>query len=117
MAGRTSSISITPATDQPGFLFPVVKTTTVTVKRKITEESSLPDQKKTGSDVKRPPGRLIPEEGGQLPHSNMVVTDMYYEDVLNISSSQATPVPGNKHLKLNTAGISSSDQQVVVCCF
>ncbi|KAI7792135.1 putative receptor-type tyrosine-protein phosphatase zeta, partial [Triplophysa rosa] len=97
LAGRTSSISITPATDQPGFLFPVVKTTTVTVKRKMTEESSLswlPDQKKTGSDVKRPPVRLIPEEGGELPHSNMVVTDVYYEDVLNISSIKSTPVPG-----------------------
>ncbi|XP_056604404.1 receptor-type tyrosine-protein phosphatase zeta-like isoform X2 [Triplophysa dalaica] len=120
LAGRTSSISITPATDQPGFLFPVVKTTTVTVKRKVTEESSLswsPDQKKTGSDVKRPRVRLIPEEGDELPHSNMVVTDVYNEYVLNISSIKSTPVPGRlrpKHpTEVNTITTPPSNASTV----
>nr|XP_055046815.1 receptor-type tyrosine-protein phosphatase zeta isoform X2 [Misgurnus anguillicaudatus] len=105
LAGRTSSISITTATDQPGFLFPVARTTAVTVKRKMTEESSLswsPDQNKTGNDIKRPQSRLVPEESGQLPHGNMAVTDVYYEDVLNISTTKSTPDPVNNLLNLIT---------------
>ncbi|XP_065120233.2 receptor-type tyrosine-protein phosphatase zeta [Paramisgurnus dabryanus] len=105
LAGRTSSISITTATDQPGFLFPVARTTAVTVKRKMTEESSLswsPDQKKTGNEIKRPPSRLVPEESGQLPHGNLAVTDVYFEDVLNISTTKSTPDPFNNLLNLIT---------------
>ncbi|XP_067283465.1 receptor-type tyrosine-protein phosphatase zeta isoform X2 [Pseudorasbora parva] len=89
-----SSISITTATDQPGFLFPVVRTTPITVRGRITEESSLswsPDQNKTRNETKRPVSKLLPEESGHLPHSNMVVTDVYYEDVLNGSSTKAAP--------------------------
>ncbi|XP_073716139.1 receptor-type tyrosine-protein phosphatase gamma isoform X2 [Misgurnus anguillicaudatus] len=105
LAGRTSSISITTATDQPGFLYPVARTTAVTVKRKMTEESSLswsPDQNKTGNDIKRPQSRLVPEESGQLPHGNMAVTDVYYEDVLNISTTKSMPDPVNNLLNLIT---------------
>lgn len=36
-----SSIWVTMMTDQPGFLFPVAKTTSMPVRRRITEESSL----------------------------------------------------------------------------
>ncbi|XP_042603026.1 receptor-type tyrosine-protein phosphatase zeta-like isoform X2 [Cyprinus carpio] len=91
-----SSISITTATDQPGFLFPVIKTTPITVRRKMTEESSLlwsPDQNKSRNETKRPLNRLLPEERGHLPHSNMQVTDVYYEDIL--STTKTTPVQNN----------------------
>ncbi|XP_016125803.1 receptor-type tyrosine-protein phosphatase zeta isoform X1 [Sinocyclocheilus grahami] len=85
-----SSISITTATDQPGFLFPVVRTTPITVRRKMTEESSLswsPDQNKSRNETRRPLNRLLPEDGGQLPHSSMLVTDVYHED----STTKTTP--------------------------
>ncbi|KAK9975654.1 hypothetical protein ABG768_020895 [Culter alburnus] len=109
-----SSISITTVTDQPGFLFPVVRTTPITVKGKITEESSLswsPDQNKARNETKRPLSKLIPEESGHLPHSNMVVTDIYYEDVLNISTTKATPDLNNNLL---TAPPGSQDQEISV---
>lgn len=109
-----SSISITTATDQPGFLFPVVRTTPITVRGKITEESSLswsPDQNKTGNETKRPLSKLIPEESGHLPHSNMVVTDVYYEDVLNTSTTKATPDLNNNLL---TAPPDAQDQETSV---
>ncbi|XP_051543772.1 receptor-type tyrosine-protein phosphatase zeta-like isoform X2 [Myxocyprinus asiaticus] len=108
-----SSISITTVTDQPGFLFPVVKTTTAAVRRKITEESSLswsPDQNKTGNGTKRPRNKLIPEEGAHLPHSNMVVTDIYYEDVLNTSTTNATPAQGLINLR-TLPGVGAQDQE------
>ncbi|KAK7129764.1 hypothetical protein R3I93_019417 [Phoxinus phoxinus] len=109
-----SSISITTATDQPGFLFPVVRTTPITVRGKITEESSLswsPDQNKTGNETKRPLSKLIPEESGHLPHSNMVVTDVYYEDVLNTSTTKTTPDLNNNLL---TAPPDAEDQETSV---
>uniref|UniRef100_A0A671T2I2 protein-tyrosine-phosphatase n=1 Tax=Sinocyclocheilus anshuiensis TaxID=1608454 RepID=A0A671T2I2_9TELE len=84
------SISITTETDQPGFLFPVVRTTPITVRRKMTEESSLswsPDQNKSRNETRRPLNRLLPEDGGQLPHSSMLVTDVYHED----STTKTTP--------------------------
>ncbi|XDV24581.1 hypothetical protein PO909_028713 [Leuciscus waleckii] len=108
-----SSISITTATDQPGFLFPVVRTTPITVRGKITEESSLswsPDQNKTRNETKRPLIKLIPEESGHLPHSDMVVTDVYYEDVLNTSTTKATPDLNN----LLTAPPDAQDQETSV---
>ncbi|XP_059360761.1 receptor-type tyrosine-protein phosphatase zeta-like [Carassius carassius] len=57
------------ATDQPGFLFPAVKTTSITVQRKMTKESSLswsPDHYKNRNETKRPLNRLLPEESGHL---------------------------------------------------
>ncbi|RXN22922.1 receptor-type tyrosine- phosphatase zeta-like protein [Labeo rohita] len=89
-----SSISITTVTDQPGFLFPVVRTTPITVRGKKTEESSLswsPEQNKSKNETKRPLIKLLPEDSGQRPHSNMVVTDVYYEDVPNTSTTTTTP--------------------------
>ncbi|KAG1952717.1 receptor-type tyrosine-protein phosphatase zeta isoform X3 [Pimephales promelas] len=109
-----SSISITTATDQPGFLFPVVRTTPITVRGKITEESSLswsPEQNKTGNETKRPLSKLIPEESGDLPHSNMVVTDVYYEDVINTSTTKTSPDLNNNFL---TAPPDSQDQETSV---
>ncbi|KAL0196425.1 hypothetical protein M9458_009997, partial [Cirrhinus mrigala] len=93
-----SSISITTVTDQPGFLFPIVRTTPITVRRKKIEESSLswsPEQNKSRNETKRPLIRLVPEDSGQRPNSNMLVTDVYYEDVPNTSTTTTTPVQNN----------------------
>lgn len=101
-----SSISITTATDQPGFLFPVVRTTPITVRRKMTEESSLswsPDRNET----RRPLNRLLPEDSGLLPHSNMPVTDIYYED----STTNTTPA---QETSTTTAQTSSSTTKPVL---
>lgn len=107
-----SSISITTATDQPGFLFPVSRTTPITVRRKITEESSLsqpPDQNKSRkNETKRPANRLLPDDSGHFPHSNIVVTDVYYEDVLNSSTTNITPTLNNLHVDQNTDKTSTS---------
>ncbi|XP_059366644.1 receptor-type tyrosine-protein phosphatase zeta isoform X4 [Carassius carassius] len=109
-----SSISITTAKDQPGFLFPVLKTTAVTVLRKMTEESSLswsPDQNKSRNETRRPLNRLLPEEGGQLPHGNMLVTDVYYED----SSTKTTPAQDqDQETSTMTAQTSSSTTEPVL---
>ncbi|XP_051977100.1 receptor-type tyrosine-protein phosphatase zeta-like isoform X2 [Xyrauchen texanus] len=108
-----SSISVTTATDQPGFLFPIVRTTTAAFRRKITEESSLswsPDQNKIGNDTKRPLNMLIPEESTRFPHSNMVVTDVYYDDVLNSRTTQATPAQDLLNLR-TMPGVGAQDQE------
>uniref|UniRef100_A0A8C1A855 protein-tyrosine-phosphatase n=1 Tax=Cyprinus carpio carpio TaxID=630221 RepID=A0A8C1A855_CYPCA len=109
-----SSISITTATDQPGFLFPVLRTTAITVRRKMTEESSLswsPDQNKSRNETRRPLNRLLPEDGGQLPHSNMLVTDVYYED----STTKTTPAQDqDQETSTMTAQTSSSTSEPVL---
>ncbi len=59
----------------------------ITVRRKMTEESSLswsPDHNKSRNETRRPLNRLLPEDSGLLPHSNMLVTDVYYEDSTQI---------------------------------
>ncbi|XP_026091038.1 receptor-type tyrosine-protein phosphatase zeta isoform X3 [Carassius auratus] len=109
-----SSISITTAKDQPGFLFPVLRTTAVTVRRKMTEESSLswsPDQNKSRNETRRPLNRLLPEDGGQPPHGNMLVTDVYYED----SSTKTTPAQDqDQEPSTMTAHTSSSTTEPVL---
>ncbi len=109
-----SSISITTATDQPGFLFPVVRTTPITVRRKMTEESSLswsPDHNKSRNETRRPLNRLLPEDSGLLPHSNMLVTDVYYED----STTHTTPAQDlDQETSTTTAQTSSSTTKPVL---
>ncbi|XP_052411015.1 receptor-type tyrosine-protein phosphatase zeta isoform X3 [Carassius gibelio] len=109
-----SSISITTAKDQPGFLFPVLRTTAVTVRRKMTEESSLSwshDQNKSRNETRRPLNRLLPEDGGQPPHGNMLVTDVYYED----SSTKTTPAQDqDQEPSTMTAHTSSSTTESVL---
>ncbi|KAL2102719.1 hypothetical protein ACEWY4_001887 [Coilia grayii] len=95
-----SSIWVTLATDQPGFLFPGVRSTTAQARRRITEESSLswtPSQDKAGTYTRKPVTKLLPPEGAKPP-DNMLVTDVYYEDFLNGSlykttTAMGTPLP------------------------
>ncbi|TRY58920.1 hypothetical protein DNTS_003126 [Danionella cerebrum] len=86
-----SSISITTETDQPGFLFPISKTTPTTVRRKVTEESSLswsPDQNRNQNETRQPSNNLLPEQSVPFPQGNFVVTDIYYEDFTKTTPTQ-----------------------------
>ncbi|KAL7882988.1 hypothetical protein SRHO_G00006460 [Serrasalmus rhombeus] len=107
-----SSIYVTTATDQPGFLFPAVRMTTSAVRQRITEESSLswsPDQNEAGSHTMRPLSYLVPEEADIPPPDSMLVTDVYYEDFHNLSAGATTPHPDKKFLRFSTL-ISAQDQ-------
>ncbi|KAL6459719.1 hypothetical protein MHYP_G00314780 [Metynnis hypsauchen] len=107
-----SSIYVTTATDQPGFLFPAVRMTTSAVRQRIMEESSLswsPDQNKAGSHTMRPLSYLVPEEADIPPPDSMLVTDVYYEDFQNLSARTTIPHPDKKILRFSTL-ISAQDQ-------
>ncbi|KAL7827743.1 hypothetical protein AOLI_G00308950 [Acnodon oligacanthus] len=107
-----SSVYVTTATDQPGFLFPAVRMTTSAVRRRIMEESSLswsPDQNEAGSHTMRPKSYLVPEGADIPPPDSMLVTDVYYEDFHNLSARATTPHPGNKFLRFSTL-INAQDQ-------
>ncbi|XP_036432961.1 receptor-type tyrosine-protein phosphatase zeta isoform X2 [Colossoma macropomum] len=109
-----SSIYVTTATDQPGFLFPAVRTTTPPVRQRIMEESSLtwsPDQNEAGSHTMRPFTYLVPEEADISPPDTMLVTDVYYEDFHNLSARATTPHPDNK-FRFSTL-ISAQDQDKI----
>ncbi|XP_046872403.1 receptor-type tyrosine-protein phosphatase zeta-like, partial [Hypomesus transpacificus] len=91
-----SSIWVTMMTDQPGFLFPVAKTTSMPVRRRITEESSLSASPKSRGKASKEPtsGGDLPPLGGDvfpLPAVDMEVTDVYYEDVVNSTLFEQVP--------------------------
>ncbi|XP_062373750.1 receptor-type tyrosine-protein phosphatase zeta [Sardina pilchardus] len=99
-----SSIWVTMATDQPGFLFPGVRTTATPVRRRITEESSLswtPSQDKAGTYTRKPVTKLLMPEGVKPP-DNALVTDVYYEDfavngsLYETTTSVDTPLPDDE---------------------
>lgn len=98
-----NSIWVSLATDQPGFLFPGVRTTATPVRRRITEESSLswtPSQDKAGTYTRKPITKLLTPEGVKPP-DKVVVTDVYYEDFANGSlyettTSIGTPLPDDE---------------------
>ncbi|XP_026066045.1 receptor-type tyrosine-protein phosphatase zeta-like [Carassius auratus] len=68
--------------------------------------SSPPGNSKNRNETKRPLNRLLPEESAHLPHSNMQVTDVYYEDIL--STTKITPAQNNDLL---TALPDAQDQE------
>ncbi|KAM6984766.1 receptor-type tyrosine-protein phosphatase zeta [Aplochiton taeniatus] len=92
-----SNIWVTMATDQPGFLFPVAKTTSMPVRRRITEEASLSllTHQRKGPGASDQP---TPEEDLYIPPTvDVVVTDVYYEDMV----TNAMPVTD---INTNTTG-------------
>ncbi|XP_026218920.1 receptor-type tyrosine-protein phosphatase zeta isoform X5 [Anabas testudineus] len=117
---RNSAIWVSDITEQPGFLFPVVRTTTQpTIRRQITEEASLSVLSHQSTDLS-PPDQAG-ESGFPSPQSDLYtppvtgiqVTDIFYEDTV-ISSpletttsaaavSAATMVPDNKHSLLSSS--------------
>uniref|UniRef100_UPI003AABDB18 receptor-type tyrosine-protein phosphatase zeta n=1 Tax=Centroberyx gerrardi TaxID=166262 RepID=UPI003AABDB18 len=101
-----SAIWVTMVTEQPGFLFPVARTTSLpTARRQITEEASLsmlpqqvdpPDQAADG-DLPSPQSDLYTP-----PVEDFQVTDVFYEDLVSNSqletstaTSTETAVSGN----------------------
>ncbi|XP_062339650.1 receptor-type tyrosine-protein phosphatase zeta [Osmerus eperlanus] len=88
-----SSIWVTLMTDQPGFLFPVAKTTSMPVRRRITEESSLSASPKSRVKASTSGGDLPPLGGDifPLPAVDMEVTDIYFEDVVNSTLFELPP--------------------------
>ncbi|KAM9407290.1 receptor-type tyrosine-protein phosphatase zeta isoform 4-T6 [Salvelinus alpinus] len=100
-----SAMWVTMVTDQPGFLIPVSRTNSPPpVRRPITEEASLsrsPQQNRNqnrGSAAQKPDVSgigLIPPEGDMYtpPAGGMVVTDVYYEDVVNTSALEFAATP------------------------
>ncbi|XP_027130294.1 receptor-type tyrosine-protein phosphatase zeta isoform X2 [Larimichthys crocea] len=91
------AIWVTELTEQPGFLFPVARTTTQpTIRRQITEEASLsvlPHQSRDHG----PPDKGI-ESGLSSPQldfytppvEDIQVTDVFYEDTVNNSPLETT---------------------------
>ncbi|XP_030005410.1 receptor-type tyrosine-protein phosphatase zeta [Sphaeramia orbicularis] len=106
------AIWVAEATEQPGFLFPVAQTTTQpTPRRQITEEASLSVWPHQSRD------QAAPDQAGESgpssaqselftpPVEDIQVTDIFYEDTVNISPLESTAssvtvsgtaVPGGK---------------------
>ncbi|XP_071357910.1 receptor-type tyrosine-protein phosphatase zeta isoform X3 [Trachinotus anak] len=109
-----SAIWVTEVTEQPGFLFPVARTTTLpTIHRQITEEASLsalPHQSRDHSPPDQAGESGLPSPQSDLytpPVEEIQVTDIFYEDTVNnfpvettttsaASESAAVVVPGDK---------------------
>uniref|UniRef100_UPI0037E9175B receptor-type tyrosine-protein phosphatase zeta-like n=1 Tax=Semicossyphus pulcher TaxID=241346 RepID=UPI0037E9175B len=101
-----SAIWVTEVTEQPGFLFPVARTTTLpAIRRQITEEASLSESQNQSTD------QDPPEQGGASglpspqsdlftpPVEDIQVTDVFYEDTDNSSPLETTTsavLPGNE---------------------
>ncbi|XP_068573087.1 receptor-type tyrosine-protein phosphatase zeta isoform X2 [Cebidichthys violaceus] len=91
------AIWVTEVTEQPGFLFPVARTTTLpTIRRQITEEASLsvlpyqsgdhgPADKAGDSGLPSPQSVLY-----TLPVEDIQVTDVFYEDTVSSSPLETT---------------------------
>ncbi|XP_056131760.1 receptor-type tyrosine-protein phosphatase zeta-like [Lampris incognitus] len=91
-----SAIWITMATEQPGFLFPVSRTTgQPTARRQITEEASLSapqqihDHGVSDQSVESDPSSS-PSDLYITPVEDFQVTDVYYEDMIGSADSTST---------------------------
>ncbi|XP_029351570.1 receptor-type tyrosine-protein phosphatase zeta-like [Echeneis naucrates] len=123
---RNSAIWVTDITEQPGFLFPAPRTTTLpTIHRQITEEASL--SVLTQSRDHSPPDQAgesgLPSPGSDFytpPVEEIQVTDVFYEDTVNTfpvesttssaaSESAATMIPGDR-----VSPLSSKDEDTPV---
>ncbi|XP_037552151.1 receptor-type tyrosine-protein phosphatase zeta [Nematolebias whitei] len=95
-----SAIWVNPVTHQPGFLFPVVHTTTLpSVRRQITEEASLSAPSKDHDS----PDEVSKNGLSNLftpPMEDIQVTDVFFEDTITSSpvettTNSAAVEPGN----------------------
>ncbi|XP_031721430.1 receptor-type tyrosine-protein phosphatase zeta-like isoform X2 [Anarrhichthys ocellatus] len=91
------AIWVTEVTEQPGFLFPVVRTTTLpTIRRQITEEASLsvlPHQSGDHGPADKAGDSGLPSPQSVLytpPVEDIQVTDVFYEDTVNSSPLETT---------------------------
>ncbi|XP_029969932.1 receptor-type tyrosine-protein phosphatase zeta [Salarias fasciatus] len=89
------AIWISEATEQPGFLFPVVRATTLpTVRRQITEEASLsviPQQLEDGDPPDPTAENGLPPSAS--PTDDIQVTDVFYEDSVNSAPVETLTSP------------------------
>ncbi|XP_056224047.1 receptor-type tyrosine-protein phosphatase zeta isoform X1 [Seriola aureovittata] len=91
------AIWVTEVTEQPGFLFPVARTTTLpTIHRQITEEASLavlPHQSRDPIPPDQAGESGLPSAQSELytpPVEEIQVTDIFYEDTVNNFPSDTT---------------------------
>ncbi|KAG9345886.1 hypothetical protein JZ751_009042 [Albula glossodonta] len=86
------SIRVAMEAEGPGLLFPGRRTTTAPMVRKITEEGSLSwVPHLTERPAERPSTRqTFPISHGVAPGNGSVITDIYYEDVLNGTAYEYT---------------------------
>ncbi|XP_040030308.2 receptor-type tyrosine-protein phosphatase zeta isoform X1 [Gasterosteus aculeatus] len=91
------AIWVTEVTEQPGFLFPVARTTRLpAVRRKITEEASLsmlPHQSVDHSPPDQAGDGSLPSSQSALstpPGEDIHVTDIFYEDTVTSSPLETT---------------------------
>ncbi|KAF3704927.1 Receptor-type tyrosine-protein phosphatase zeta [Channa argus] len=88
------AVWVTEVTDQPGFLFPVARTTTLpTNRRQITEEASLIELSKDLSPPDQASESGIPSPQSELytpPVEDIQVTDIFYEDMFHSSLLETT---------------------------
>ncbi|KAL6117041.1 ptprz1 [Pungitius sinensis] len=91
------AIWVTEVTEQPGFLFPVARTTRLpTVRRKITEEASLsmlPHQSGDQGPPDQAGDSRLPSSQSALstpPVEDTPVTDIFYEDTVTSSPLETT---------------------------
>ncbi|XP_045927993.1 receptor-type tyrosine-protein phosphatase zeta isoform X2 [Micropterus dolomieu] len=91
------AIWVTEVTEQPGFLFPVARTTTLpTIRRQITEEASLsvlPNQLKNHGPPDQAGESGLPSPQSDLyspPVEDIQVTDIFYEDTVYNSPLETT---------------------------
>ncbi|KAM6895789.1 receptor-type tyrosine-protein phosphatase zeta [Xenentodon cancila] len=110
-----SAIWVTQVTEQPGFLFPVARTTAPpSVRRQMTEEASLSALHPQFRDPDPPDqageNGLPTSELNTPPVEDIQVTDIFYEDTVTSSALDTIPnpstvfpsvVPGNEEDKVS----------------
>ncbi|KAM8910058.1 receptor-type tyrosine-protein phosphatase zeta isoform 2-T2 [Spinachia spinachia] len=120
------AIWVTEVTEQPGFLFPVARTTRLpTVRRKITEEASLsmlPHQSVDPGPQDQAGDSRLPSSQSALstpPVEDTPVTDIFYEDTVTssplettASSDAASGLPGDRVDRVPSPSPEDSDAPV-----
>ncbi|XP_008295894.1 receptor-type tyrosine-protein phosphatase zeta [Stegastes partitus] len=122
------AIWVTEVTEQPGFLFPVARTTALpAVRRQITEEASLSvlshqSRDHGPADQAGENGLPSPQSDLYTPVEDIQVTDVFYEDTVNSSPLEpisSTPtvsgsvVPGDKEDEGSLSSSEDSDAPVI----
>ncbi|KAG5845943.1 hypothetical protein ANANG_G00144530, partial [Anguilla anguilla] len=89
------SIRIAMETAGPGFLFPGRRSTTTPAVRRVTEESSLPWSRGHTQRPVQSPGteRTSLISPVALPGNGSVITDVYYDDVVNSTAYENATAP------------------------
>ncbi|XP_035280710.1 receptor-type tyrosine-protein phosphatase zeta-like isoform X2 [Anguilla anguilla] len=89
------SIRIAMETAGPGFLFPGRRSTTTPAVRRVTEESSLPWSRGHTQRPVQSPGteRTSLISPAALPGNGSVITDVYYDDVVNSTAYENATAP------------------------